>query len=78
MHRLQVRGYAVAAVLEHEVAGRLATVRLVRPSPVARQGFIDLLFASSGIEDQIVKQATAIEVLAGFSVPVAAVGHLIA
>lgn len=56
----------------------MATVRLVRPSPVARQGFIDLLFASSGIEDQIVKQATAIEVLAGFSVPVAAVGHLIA
>jgi Nucleotidyl transferase AbiEii toxin, Type IV TA system len=78
VHRLQVRGYAVAAVLEHEQSGRLATVRLVRPSPSARQVFIDLLFASSGIEDQIVKQAEALEVLPGFVVPVAAAGHLIA
>ncbi len=78
VHRLQVRGYVVGAVLEHEQAGRLATVRLVRPSPGARQVFIDLLFASSGIEDQIVKLAGPVEVLPGFTVPVAAVGHLIA
>jgi predicted nucleotidyltransferase len=78
VHRLQVRGYAVATVLEHELAERLATVRLVRPSPGARQVFIDLLFASSGIEDQVVKQAGPVEVLPGFVVPVAAVGHLIA
>jgi nucleotidyltransferase AbiEii toxin of type IV toxin-antitoxin system len=77
VHRLQVRGYAVAAVLEHERAGLLATVRLVRPSPDARQVFI-LLFASSGIEDQIAKHAGPVEVLPGFIVPVAAVGHLIA
>ncbi|MGH3273568.1 MAG: nucleotidyl transferase AbiEii/AbiGii toxin family protein [Streptosporangiaceae bacterium] len=78
VHRLQVRGYAVGAILEHEQAGRLATVRLVRPSPGARQVFIDLLFASSGIEDQLVRQAGPVELLPGFIVPVAAVGHLIA
>lgn len=78
VRRLQVRGYAVAAVVEHEQAGRLATVRLVRPGPGARQVFIDLLFASSGIEDHVVKQAGPVEVLPGFIVPVAAVGHLIA
>jgi predicted nucleotidyltransferase len=78
VHRLQVRGYAVATVLEHELSERLATVRLVRLSLGARQVFIDLLFASSGIEDQVVKQAGLVEVLPGFAVPVAAVGHLIA
>jgi predicted nucleotidyltransferase len=78
VHRLQVRGYAVAMVLEHEYAGVLATVRLVRPTPDARQVFIDLLFGSSGIEDQVVAQASPLEVLPGFVVPVATVGHLIA
>jgi hypothetical protein len=40
--------------------------------------FIDLLFGSSGIEDQVVALAGPLEVLPGFVVPVAAVGHLIA
>jgi hypothetical protein len=65
VHRLQVRGYVIAAVLEHEHAGRLATVRLIPPSPGSRQVYVDLLFASSGIEDQIVKQAGPVEVLPG-------------
>jgi predicted nucleotidyltransferase len=69
-------GYRPGAVLEQYVAGRLATVRLVhrsRPDVV-----IDLLFASSGIEPEIVEQAEALEVLPGLVVPVANVGHLIA
>ncbi len=39
---------------------------------------VDLLFASSGIEPEIVGAAETVEVLAGVSVPVATVGHLIA
>jgi hypothetical protein len=55
----------------------LATVRLSRvgqdKSPV-----IDLLFASSGIEAEIVAQAEPIELVPGLTIGVAQVGHLIA
>ena len=40
--------------------------------------FIDLLFANSGIEDEIVGRADRLEVLPGIFMPVASVGHLIA
>jgi hypothetical protein len=40
--------------------------------------FVDLLFGSSGIEDQVVACADRLEVWPQFSVPVARVGHLIA
>jgi predicted nucleotidyltransferase len=76
VRQLVESGYRPGAVLEQYEAGRLATVRLVhrsRPDVV-----IDLLFASSGIEPEIVEQAEAIEVLPGLVVPVANVGHLIA
>jgi hypothetical protein len=39
---------------------------------------VDLLFASSGIEPEIVAAAERLEVLPGLTVPVAQVGHLIA
>lgn len=39
---------------------------------------VDLLFASSGIEPEVVSAADPIEALPGFTVPVARVGHLIA
>ena len=76
--RLQARGYAIVAVLEQESTGRLATVRL-RPAR-AREGgvLIDLLFASSGIEPEIVEAAEILDILPGLSVPVARVGHLMA
>jgi nucleotidyltransferase AbiEii toxin of type IV toxin-antitoxin system len=38
----------------------------------------DLLFASSGIEPEVVAAADRIEVVPGFTVPVARLGHLIA
>ena len=78
IHRLQVRGYAVGMLVEQDEMGRLATVRLIRPVPGSSQIFVDLLFASSGIEDLIVKQADRIEILPGCVAPVASVGHLIA
>ena len=39
---------------------------------------IDILFASSGIEPEMVAGATQTELIAGLDVPVAQVGHLIA
>jgi hypothetical protein len=39
---------------------------------------IDLLFASSGIEPEVVAAAEALELLANFTIPVARTGHLIA
>jgi hypothetical protein len=54
---------------------RLSGVRLERgDSDVV----VDLLFASSGIEDEVVAAATLIEVLPRLSAPVATTGHLIA
>jgi hypothetical protein len=76
VHRLQVRGYAVGMLVEQDEVSRLATVRLIRPLPGSSQIFVDLLFASSGIEDLIVKQAERIEILPGCVAPVASIGHL--
>ena len=70
------RGYLPGAVLEQENTGRLATVRFThsdRPKII-----VDLLFASCGIEPEIVARAEELEVLKGFVIPVARTGHLIA
>lgn len=70
-------GHRVVATVEHDVTGRLAAARLTREEPAV--GVVcDLLFASSGIEPEIVSGAEPIEVLAGLVLPVASVGHLIA
>lgn len=78
VNRLQVRGYALSAVIEQDYVSRLATARLVRPVAGMSSAFIDLLFANSGIEDEIVGRADRLEVLPGIFMPVASVGHLIA
>ena len=78
VYRMSVRGYAVGMMLEQEYVHRLATIRLIRPVPGMSQVFVDLLFGSSGIEDQVVAHADRLEVWPQFSVPVARVGHLIA
>lgn len=74
---LQQRGYRVLAVLEHE-NGRMSTVRLLPPGGSEDGVVVDLLFASSGIEPELVAEAEPIEVLPGVVLPVARVGHLIA
>jgi predicted nucleotidyltransferase len=78
VHRLQIRGYAVGMLVEQDEVGRLATVRLIRPVAGSSQTIVDLLFASSGIEDQIVERADRIEIWPGCVVPVATAGDLIA
>jgi Nucleotidyl transferase AbiEii toxin, Type IV TA system len=52
---LRSRRYHIEALVEQEATGRLATVRLVPPIEPAL--FVDLLFASSGIEPEIVAAA---------------------
>ena len=77
VHRLRLLGYGIAAIVEQEAVGRLATVRLT-PSRVPHAPVVDLLFASSGIESEVVAEADLIEVLPRLTVPVAKTGHLIA
>lgn len=74
---LRACGYHDAAVLEQAATARLATVRLSRPDePTAP--VIDLLFASSGIEPEIVAESEAMTVISGLKMRVATTGHLIA
>ena len=73
---LQTRGYTVGALLEQERTGRISTVRLKRDTE--RSVFIDLLFASSGIEPEIVRDAEDLAVLEDVTVRVATRAHLIA
>lgn len=80
VHAMLQRGFETLATVEQKSVGRLATIRLTAPS--AKRGakgvVVDLLFASSGIEDVMVAQADAIQVLPGLTLPVARVGHLLA
>lgn len=78
VRELQRCGWQVVAAIEQEAARRLATVRLAPAGEDVRGAVVDLLFASSGIEPEIVAAAEPIEAVTGFTVPVARLGHLIA
>jgi predicted nucleotidyltransferase len=71
-------GFNVIALVEQEATSRLATVRLAPPAGNEHGVIIDLLFASSGIENEIVNSAEEIEILEGLVVPLARTGHLLA
>jgi hypothetical protein len=77
IHALRGRDYGIEAIVEQEAVGRLATVRLTRSSSL-QAPVIDLLFASSGIEPEIVAEAEAIELLPNLTIGLARTGHLIA
>ncbi|GDX83069.1 hypothetical protein LBMAG42_48800 [Deltaproteobacteria bacterium] len=74
---LQGGGYRVLAVLEHQ-NGRLSRVRMVPPGGSEDGVLVDLLFASSGVESEIVGSAQMLEVLPGVVLPVALAGDLLA
>ncbi len=78
IRELQQAGYRVLVVLEQEVSGRLATVRFQPPGGDQHGVILDLLFASSGIEPEIVRTASLIEVFPDIELPVARVGELLA
>ncbi len=68
-------GYQIEALLEQTALGRLATVRLRPPD---NREIVDFLFASSGIEPEIVEGADVLEIFPAQVVPVACRGDLIA
>jgi hypothetical protein len=73
IRQLQARGYAVNSLIEQTATGRIATVRLNHvDSP---RVIVDLLFASSGIEVEVVARAEPLEIL-GAVLPVATVDCL--
>ena len=75
VHRLGGRGYRPAEVLEQDYVERMSGVRLEHG---ASDVVVDLLFASSGIEAEVVAGASRLEVLPQLTAPVASTGHLIA
>ena len=77
IHALRARGYGIGAIVEQEAVGRLATVRLTF-SREPRVPVVDLLFASSGIEAEVVADAEPLDLLPDLRLCVARTGHLIA
>lgn len=75
VRRLRSRDYAPVEILEQDYAERLSGVRLARRGSDV---ITDLLFASSGIENEVVANADRLEVLPHLTVPVATTAHLIA
>lgn len=75
---MQERRYTLKEVIEQEVLDRLGTVRFRHPDDRVDEPSVDLLFASSGIENEIVEQATLVEWAPGISIPVASLPHLVA
>lgn len=77
---LRGRGYRDhpgGAVIEHP-DGRLATVRLISPPEGETGVVVDLLFASSGVEAEVVEAAQQTELIRGLVAPVVRAGHLLA
>lgn len=77
VRQLRLLDYRIAYVVEQDAVERLATVRLKR-SDEPQSPVIDLLFASSGIEPEVVAAAERIELLPNLWMPVARTGHLLA
>ncbi|HQP88948.1 MAG TPA: nucleotidyl transferase AbiEii/AbiGii toxin family protein [Thermoanaerobaculia bacterium] len=75
---LQVLGFTVVSVVEQTARRRLATARLTFGEPAFCGVLLDLLFASSGIESEVVSGAERMEILPGLTIPIACTGHLIA
>lgn len=75
---LTARGYLIETILEHKITGRMATVRFKAPGESLKGVIIDLFFASSGIEPEIVESADLLELWPGTSAPVATTAHLLA
>lgn len=69
-------GYLTADVFEHEDSKRMATVRMI--SPGINPMYVDLLFASSGIENEIVDTAEEGHLFSNINVRVATISSLIA
>ena len=78
VRKLRGHGYEVLEAVEQEATGRFATARLLPPGGDPRGVVVDLLFASSGVEQEIVATAQTLEVLPDLVLPVAGSGELMA
>jgi predicted nucleotidyltransferase len=76
--QMQALGYQAFAVVEQEETARMATVRLRMAGVAAEPLIVDLLFASSGVEQELVAAATPESIPGLGDVPVATSGFLIA
>jgi len=74
IYDLKRSAYVPIVTVEHELHKRLSTVRLQTSAGIK----VDLLFASSGIENEIVDRATAVKVKGSIRVRVAKSEELIA
>jgi hypothetical protein len=74
VQELRLVGYAPVVVVEHVDRKRLSTVRLASPSGIV----VDLIAATSGIEDQVVSRATPVAVGAAGELLVARAEDLLA
>ncbi|HEX9736259.1 MAG TPA: nucleotidyl transferase AbiEii/AbiGii toxin family protein [Thermoanaerobaculia bacterium] len=72
------RGYRLEAMREHLELDRLVSVGMTADAKDVRGVIVDLMFASSGIEEEIVAAAEMLDVLPGVSAPVATTAHLLA
>src|SRR4051812_17183338 len=61
VQHLLSHGYRVLGIVEQEAVKRLATVRFGQPGETSAGVVADLLFASSGIEPEIVAAAEPLE-----------------
>ena len=79
VHDLSRHGYALLATVEQTAAGRMAATARLSPPGEGHEGMVvDLLFASSGIEPEIVDAAVELDIGASTPVRVARAGHLVA
>jgi hypothetical protein len=78
LHQLHMAGLCVLATVEQDATHRLATARLAPMGEQPQGLMLDLLFASSGIEQEICADAELIEVFPHVVVPVARLHHLMA
>jgi len=78
VRNLRARGYTLLEHLEQEATGRLATVRFGVPGQEEGTVVLDLLFASSGLEPEIVGAAEVLEIAPGITLPISTTAHLLA
>jgi len=74
---LQTAGFRALATVEQEATHRLATARMAPLGDQPQGMMLDLLFASSGIEPEVCKEAERLQVFPSVVVPVARLHHLI-
>ncbi len=75
--QLAQRGYRIVGTVEQEKTGRLSTARMTPPDEREGGLIVDLLFASSGIEPELVDGAEKLEIGDGVRIPVCIPAHLL-